>query len=65
MTKTDSEAINIGGKIEMKLIVPNRAKRSDRWYTSAFGLVLVNCTLIRYVSTFGVMTVVELYNLLI
>lgn len=35
-----------------------------RWFTGAFCLVLVNWTLIRYVSKFGVMTVVELYNLL-
>lgn len=41
MTKTDSEAINIGRKIEMELI---GAESCDeiRWCTGAFGLVLVN-----------------------
>ena len=41
MTKTDSEAINIGRKIEMELI---GAEWCDeiRWCTGALGLVLVN-----------------------
>lgn len=41
MTKSDIEAINIGRKIEMKLI---DAESCDeiRWCTSALGLVLVN-----------------------